>query len=123
MITSTVNRNLELVVTLPVHDSASVPHGIEFVIDTGCEGQSQLPASIVATFGLTFVSQRQSRLADGAVIVNPVHRAVVVWDGSPRIADVVASGGVPLLGMWLLEDFDLRARCRRGGLIEIEAAP
>lgn len=124
MITSTVNHNVELVVKVAVHDISMQPHDIEFVIDTGFDGDLTLPASVVATFGLTFVHQRPHRLANGTVVVEPVHHAVVIWDGKLRIVRVIASGGAShLLGMGLLRDFFLRALCRPGGFIEIEAAP
>jgi clan AA aspartic protease len=124
MITSTVNHKLELAVSVPLHDAASQVRQIEFVIDTGFAGELSLPASVVAGFGFPFVSQIANKLSDGTVIIVPEHRAVVLWDGAVRIVQVVASSGsVPLLGMGMLRDFDLRARCQPGGLIEIEKAP
>src|SRR5262249_42571562 len=121
MITSTVNHNVELVVPVAVYDAANQAHHIEFVIDTGFEGDLSLPALIVATFGMPFSYQGVSRLANGTTIYEPVHRALILWDGTIRIVQVLASsGGVPLLGMGLLRNFDLRARCQPGGLIEIE---
>jgi clan AA aspartic protease len=124
MITSAVNHNLELVIHVPVHDAANQAHQTEFVIDTGFAGELSLPASIVTAFGMPFDHQGMTRLANGATVNVPVHRAVVLWDGAVRVVRVVASsGGLPLLGMAMLRDFDLRARCQPGGLIEIEKAP
>jgi clan AA aspartic protease len=124
MITSSVNHNLELVLHVSVHAAANQAHQIEFVIDTGFAGQLSLPSTVVATFGFPFVSQIMTKLSDGTVITVPAHSAVVLWDGAVRIVRVLASaGGVPLLGMEMLRDFDLRARCRPGGHIEIEKAP
>ncbi|MBY0228012.1 MAG: hypothetical protein K2W96_01900 [Gemmataceae bacterium] len=123
MITSAVNPAVELVVTVPVHDIAGQAHGIEFLIDTGFNGDLSLPASVVATLGPPFVQQQPNRLADGTVVVVPSHRVVVMWDGAVRIVRAFASGGIALLSMGMLRDFHLRALCRPGGLIEIEAVP
>ena len=123
MITSAVNHSLELVVTVAVHDAANRAHDIEFVIDTGFAGELSLPASVVATLGLPFVHHGCLKFADGSVSPVPIHRMVILWDGATRIVRVYASGGTALLGMQMLRDFDLRARCRPGGQIEIEAAP
>ena len=124
MITSAVNHNLELVLRVPVHGAANQAHNVEFIIDTGFEGELSLPASLVTAFGMPFDHQGMTRLANGTTVNVPVHRAVVLWDGAVRIVRVMASsGGLPLLGMEILRDFDLRARCRPGGPIEIEKAP
>jgi clan AA aspartic protease len=122
MITSSVNHNLELVLHVSVHDAANQAHQIEFVLDTGFAGELSLPALVVTTFGMPFQHQGMTRLANGTTVTAPVHRTVVLWDGAVRIVEVLASGGVPLLGMEMLRDFDLRARCRPGGPIEIEKA-
>ncbi len=123
MITSTVNHNLELVVRLPVHDSAGQGHEIEFVIDTGFAGQLNLPPLVATTFGFPFVGQVMTKLADGTTPYASLYKAVILWDGGVRIVHVVASGGTALVGMDLLRDSDLRARCQVGGLIEIEKIP
>jgi predicted aspartyl protease len=124
MITSAVNHNLELVVRVRVHGLTGPAHPLEFIIDTGFEGQLSLPALVVTAMGMPFVQQILTRQADGNVVPAPAHRAVVEWDGAIRIVDVVASsGGLALLGMDMLRNHDLRARCQVGGLIEIEKVP
>ena len=122
MIVSAVSLGLELVVRVEAHDATGQAHPIESVIDTGFAGELSLPASVVAALGLPFVHQGFLKLSDGTVVSAPVHRMVVVWDGAIRIVLVHATGGAALLGMGMLRDFDLRARCRPGGAIEIEAA-
>jgi len=72
---------------------------------------------------MPFVRQTMTRSADGNVVAVPAHRAVIEWDGAIRIAHSSESSGIALLGMELLRDFDLRARCQVGGMIEIAKVP
>jgi hypothetical protein len=51
------------------------------------------------------------------------YSATVLWDGVPRRILVHAIDAPPLLGMTLLDGYDLRARVRPGGTVEIEAIP
>jgi clan AA aspartic protease len=124
MILSNVNANVELVVSVGVADLTGRELDIEFLIDTGFTGDLALPPMVISAFGLPFVTYIVTRLADGTTRYEPLYRAVILWDGAPRIVQVIASaGGLPLLGMGLLRNHDLHARVRPGGEIRIEKIP
>jgi clan AA aspartic protease len=107
-----------------VADAAGQEHDINFLIDTGFAGDLSLPALVVSTFGLPFVGDVVSVLADGTRVDTPYHRAVIVWDGSPRIVHVAASDGdTPLVGTGLLAGYALHAVFVPGGEARIEKVP
>ncbi len=123
MITSTVDHNLELSVTLSVADAANQERPIVFMIDTGFNRQLALPASIVSALGMPFVQWVETAVADGSSVWVGQHRAVIVWDGQIRIVEVLAMGGLALVGRGLLAGHTLFTRFEVGGEIRIEKIP
>jgi clan AA aspartic protease len=123
MITGTVNAQNELVVRLPVHDSAGQEHEFEFVIDTGFTGSLTLLPSLIASLGLPWYSTGTAVLANGQIVQFDLYPATVVWDGVAQPIFLQSSDSAPLLGLRLLYGHDLRARIEPGGRVEIEAIP
>lgn len=123
MISGTVNQRGEMVIPLEVLDAALVPHQFLFVVDTGFTGTVTLPAATIASLGLTWINNTPMGLADGSTVWFAVYEATVIWDGTPRDSVVRAVAGAPLVGMYLLQGYDLRARLEPGGAVEIELIP
>ena len=75
--------------------------------------------------GLDLVWQNDVRatLADGTEMGLDVYEATVMWDGQPRRVAAAAVGTTPLVGMSLLEGFDLTVRVRAGGAVTVQAIP
>ena len=76
---------------------------IEFVVDTGFEGDLTLPAAAVTALGLPFDQIIVANLADNAGRQIDAHQAVIVWHGIEQKAQVLAMGRRPLLGTRLLD--------------------
>jgi clan AA aspartic protease len=123
MMTGLVNADLEACLRLLVRDSGGLTHPIDTVIDTGFNGFLTLPTSVFSAPGLPFLCRQQGQLADGTLHVFDVHVATVEWDGTPRTIEVEAVDAQPLVGMSLLEGFDLQIRVRPGGAAGITAIP
>jgi predicted aspartyl protease len=49
-----------------------------------------------------------------------VYEASLLWDGVERAVEVLAMEGAPLIGMALLNGFDVRLQVAEGGLVTIE---
>lgn len=94
---------------------------IEAVIDTGFTGSLSLPPAIIAALGLPFRRRGRALLADGSETLFDIHEATVAWDGSSRRVSVAAADADPLIGMALLEGYELKIRVVVGGSILIEA--
>jgi clan AA aspartic protease len=123
MITGTVNARYEMVIKVPVRNSAGQEQEVEAVLDSGFTGSLTLPPSLIARLGLPWRSRSSAILANGNVEQFDIHVATIVWDGMPRPILIQAIDNVPLLGMALLMGYDLRARVTVGGSVQIEAVP
>lgn len=120
MITGLVNSKLEAVVSLVVHGTQEETRQIEAVIDTGYSGYLALSSELIAAFGLNPIGTQQITLADGSEVDSVLCPATITWDGNTRIIEVYVLETVPLIGMALLEGYDLKIRVAIGGGITIE---
>ena len=121
MITGTVNRRHEVVITLLVRDSTRQEHEIESILDTGFTGSLTLPPSLIESLGLVWRSRSSAILANGNIEEFDLYVAAVIWDAHERQILIQAIENAPLLGMAMLVGYDLRVRVIVGGSVEIEA--
>jgi len=122
VIEGVVNVSYEAVCALPLRGPDGQVREIEAVIDTGYSGFLTLPPQVVAELGLPFVTSAQAILADGNEATFEVHSVTVLWDGQPLAVDAYASDTTPLIGMRLLDQYDLHIQVRDGGRVVIEAS-
>ena len=91
------------------------------MVDTGFTGELCLPADTIAVLGLHFRYDLLARLADNSEEMLPVHDATVLWNGMGMEINVIATGKRPLLGLALLDGYELHSQFREKGLVTIEA--
>ncbi len=91
----------------------------EAVIDTGYTGALTLPPKWVTALGLKWQSVDRGTLADGSECLIDVYEAAVVWDGRPRRILVDETDTAPLIGMGLLNGYELRIQVRPNGRVTI----
>jgi predicted aspartyl protease len=72
---------------------------------------------------LTWLSHLQGQLADGSLQVFDVYLATLVWDGQTRTTDAEATDSEPLVGMSLLQGFELRVEVKDGGSVTVSDLP
>ena len=123
MIPGTVNARLEILIRIPILDALAQEQEVEAILDTGFTGSLTLPPMLIAGLGLLWRSRANAVLANGTVEQFDIYAATVLWDGMPRPILVQAIDTAPLLGMALLEGYDLHARVIRGGSVQLEAIP
>src|SRR5215210_147835 len=121
IITGTVNAYREAVVRVVVRGSQGQEQEIEAIIDTGFNGSLSLPPMLVAALGLPFRRRGRALLADGSEGLFDVHEATVVWDGQPRRVSTDTADTDPLVGMALLEGYELTVQAVDGGSVFIKA--
>jgi clan AA aspartic protease len=121
MITGFVTDRREAVIRLRVHGPAGQDQEIEAIIDTGFDGWLSLPPSVIAQLGLTWRQRGRALLADGRESVFDIYEATVDWDGNARRVPVDAAETFPLVGMSLLEGYELIVQVQRGGNVALSA--
>ena len=92
---------------------------IEAVIDTGFTESLTLPPSVVSALRLRWRSIDRCILADGSEILFDLYIAKVVWDGKERRILVDEADTDPLVGMALLDGYELKMQVREGGKVII----
>ncbi|WP_068816476.1 clan AA aspartic protease [Phormidesmis priestleyi] len=123
MILGNVNVNREAIVQLAVLGENQQNQGIKAVIDTGYTGFLTLPSAVITTLDLTWYMQQEGVLGDGSMCTFNVYEALVVWDGQVRSVEINESEADPLVGMGLLEGYELKIQAVAGGLVAITALP
>ena len=96
------------------------PVGVEFIVDTGFEGELKLPEDLVRRLDADEAASQVRQLADGSYVRCPVYRATVYWDEEPRSVLVLALPGNPLVGTQILNGCHLDAELEEGGEVVIE---
>jgi clan AA aspartic protease len=96
---------------------------VEFVIDTGFDGALSLPQAAVSAMNLPFFEDIRANLANDSDVMLPVHVATIIWQGSPVVVRVLATGRRPLLGTALLSGQHLAVDFDEGGRVTIGPIP
>ena len=119
MIVGRVNSDREATVSLVVQGLQGQEREIEAVVDTGFTGLLTLPPELIAELDLPLRAQGRAVLGDGREITFDIFKAHVIWGGRTYPIDVDSAETVPLIGMGLLEDRELRIQVFFGGSVVI----
>jgi clan AA aspartic protease len=121
MISGVVTDDRQPVIHVTVRGPTGEEQKIEAIIDTGFDGSLSLPSSIVLRLGLPWRQRGRALLADGSESVFDIYEATVDWDGEARRIAVDEAETVPLIGMSLLEGYELTIQVQRGGSVTVRA--
>ena len=121
MIQGAVNAFREAVVALHLQGPEGRTRDIEAVVDTGYSGFLTLPASLVAELALPFAYLGQALLANDDEVTFDVHDVTVIWDNQQRHIKADATGSTPLVGMAMLDNYNLNIEVVSGGRVVIQA--
>ncbi len=122
MITGTVNADYEAVIRLFVQGPAGPTHEVDAIIDTGFNGFLTLPPALVTALGLMRRSRGRALLANGSEELFDIYGVTVLWDGQHRYVEADAVDTTPLVGMALLDGYDLHIQVADGGQVVIQAS-
>jgi len=124
MITGQVNASLEAVISLTVcrveDANRQVELTVEAVIDTGYSAYLTLPTRMIAELDLSPIGDQQLILADGSKVDSTLYSATVIWDGQERAIEVDALEEEVLVGMALMDGYDLSVRVMVGGTVTLK---
>ena len=88
-------------------------------IDTGFDGWLSLPPDLITQLGLSWKRRGRAILGDGSECIFNVYEAVVIWDGDPLTIPIDEADSDPLIGMSLMEGYQLTVKVFEGGLVEL----
>jgi len=123
VIVGIVSADREAIIRLTVRGPAGDEEEVEAVIDTGFDGWLSLSPDLIARLGLAWQRRGRALLADGSESVFDIHEGAILWEGQPRRIAVDSADMVPLVGMSLLEGYELNIQVRPAGRVEIRALP
>ncbi len=123
MIIGHVNARREAIIQLAVLGKNNQKQGIKAVIDTGYTGFLTLPSAIIKNLELTWYMQEEGILGDGSLFLFNVFETSVIWDGQIKFIEINESETDPLVGMGLLEGYELNIEGCAEGLVTIKALP
>ncbi len=119
MIQGIVTRQREVVVRLNVRGPNEERTYLDAVDDTGFNDYLILPAPVVTQLQLPFEAPTEAVLADGSVVDLNYFQVAVEWDGEQRDVLALSADSDPLIGMRLLEGFDVFIEAIEGGAVRI----
>ena len=93
---------------------------IEFVLNTGFEGELSIPSTLISDLNTNFVTNRDILLADGSVRLTPLYEILLDWNDDIRSTEIIVLEGRPLLGTLLLEGSHLQIDMNNGGEVVID---
>jgi len=123
MITGVVTADLEGIIRISVRGPNGDREMIEAVVDTGFDGCLSLPPALISRLKLPWRRRGLALLADGSETVFDIHEATVRWDRQARRIAVDAADTAPLVGMALLDGYELRMQVRKRGKVIIRPLP
>jgi clan AA aspartic protease len=123
MITGTINEDREAIVSITIRGSNGHARRIRAVVDTGYNGRLTLPPDLIAELELPWIRRGFAVLADNSEIDFDVYEAVIVWDGRRHVVRIDETDSIPLIGMALMEGYELKAQIRSGGKVTLKPLP
>jgi len=119
MITGVVNAEFEPIIPLSIRQSDGKVFTQDAIVDTGFNGWLSLPPDLIAELKLRWKRRGRAILGDGSECVFNIYQAVVDWDGTLLTIPVDEADSEPLVGMSLMEGYQLTMQVFEGGHVEL----
>lgn len=119
MITGRVNADFEPIIPLSIYDVNGKIYTQEAIIDTGFNGWLSLSPDLINQLNLIWKRRGRALLGDGSECIFNVYEAVILWDGSPLRIPIDEADSEPLVGMSLMEGYQLIVQVFEGGKVEL----
>jgi clan AA aspartic protease len=119
MIIGIVNADFEPIIPLSICGSNGKVYPQEAIVDTGFNGWLSLPPDLIAELNLKWKRRGRAILGDGTECVFDVYEAVLVWDGNMLTIPIDEADSEPLVGMSLMEGYQLTVQVFDGGHVEL----
>lgn len=119
MITGLVNAEFDPTIPLSIRRADGQVFTQDAIVDTGFNGWLSLPPDEIAQLNLKWKRRGRAMLGDGSECVFDIYEAVVVWDNTLLKIPVDEADAEPLVGMSLMEGYQLTVQVFEGGRVEL----
>ncbi|MBD2455451.1 clan AA aspartic protease [Nostoc sp. FACHB-87] len=119
MITGVVNAEFEPIILLSIRRFDGRVFTKDAIVDTGFNGWLSLPPDAIAELNLKWKRRGRAILGDGSECVFNIYEAVVVWDSALLTIPVDEADSEPLVGMSLMEGYQLTMQIFEGGSVKL----
>lgn len=119
MITGIVNGDFEAMLSLSICGSDGKVYTQDAIIDTGFNGWLSLSPDLIDQLNLKWKRRGRAILGDGSECVFNIYEAVVLWDGVYLTIPIDEADSEPLVGMSLMEGYQLMVQVFEGGKVEL----
>ena len=119
MITGIVNADFEPISPFSVYGSDGKVYTQDAIVDTGFNGWLSLPPSSIAQLNLRWKRRGRAILGDGSECIFNVYEALLVWDGDLLTIPIDEANSEPLVGMSLMEGYQLMVQVVEDGRVEL----
>jgi clan AA aspartic protease len=119
MITGIVNGDFEAMLSLSICGSDGKVDTQDAIIDTGFNGWLSLSPDLIDQLNLKWKRRGRAILGDGSECVFNIYEAVVLWDGVYLTIPIDEADSEPLVGMSLMEGYQLMVQVFEGGNVEL----
>jgi clan AA aspartic protease len=119
MINGIVNEEFEPIISISLRDTDGKIYTQAAIVDTGFNGWLSLSPDLIAQLNLNWKRRGRAILGDGSECVFDVYEAVIVWDGDLLTIPVDEADSEPLVGMSLMEGYQLTVQVFEGGSVEL----
>ena len=107
MIIGSVNADFEAIIPISIYDVNGKIYTQEAIIDTGFNGWPSLSPNLITQLNLRWKRRGRAILGDGSECVFNIYEAVILWDGVLLTIPIDEADSEPLVGMSLMEDYQL----------------
>ena len=120
MILGSVNTNREASVRLVIVGEDKRTQVVDGVINTGYTGELMIPATVIQALRLPILGVQEATLGNDERTLFETYSGAVIWDGTLKDVEIIASKISALVGMSLLEGYKLEIEGKPNGLVRIE---
>jgi clan AA aspartic protease len=119
MIAGIVNADFEPIIPLSICASDGKVYTQDAIVDTGFNGWLSLPPDLIAQLNLKWKRRGRAILGDGSECVFNIYEAVLIWDGNFLTIPIDEADSEPLVGMSLMEGYQLMVQVLEGGHVDL----
>ena len=119
MIFGAVNEEFEPIIPLSIRRFDGKVFTQAAIVDTGFNGWLSLPPDLIAELNLKWKRRGRAILGDGSECVFNIYEAIVDWDETLLTIPVDEANSEPLVGMSLMEGYQLTMQVFEGGRVEL----